>query len=108
MSELIAIPLESDRRAVEVLATLRRLQAEYRGARDPAGADDGALPWGSHWAGGGARGDACAPWPWSTLIGGVAALVAGLAVAVRRGPRAGSLPGSAACQRRRSSPSAGC
>jgi hypothetical protein len=31
MSELIAIPLESDRRAAAVLAALRRLQAEYQG-----------------------------------------------------------------------------
>jgi hypothetical protein len=40
MRELIAIPLESDRRAVEVLAALRRLQAEYddRGASAGSGA----------------------------------------------------------------------
>jgi hypothetical protein len=44
MSELIAIPLESDRRAVEVLAALRWLQAEYecRGDAPPTAtaADD--------------------------------------------------------------------
>jgi hypothetical protein len=37
MSELIAIPLESDRRAVAVLAALRRLQAEYEDEGDAAG-----------------------------------------------------------------------
>jgi hypothetical protein len=38
MSELIAIPLESDRRAAAVLAALRRLQAEYQGVLDESGA----------------------------------------------------------------------
>jgi hypothetical protein len=37
MSELMAIPLGSDRRAVEVLAALRRLQAEYADDGAPAG-----------------------------------------------------------------------
>jgi hypothetical protein len=31
VSELIAVPVESDRRAVQALAALRRLQAEYEG-----------------------------------------------------------------------------
>jgi hypothetical protein len=47
MSELIAIPLESDRRAVHVLAALQWLEAEYRGNLEravtpPAG--DAAIP----------------------------------------------------------------
>jgi hypothetical protein len=41
MSELIAIPLESDRRAAAVLAALRRLQAEYEGEVDRSGASAG-------------------------------------------------------------------
>jgi uncharacterized membrane protein len=46
MSELIAIPIESDRRAVEVLGALRRLEAEYAcpgaAACGPAAADEAA------------------------------------------------------------------
>jgi hypothetical protein len=38
VSELIAIPLESDRHAVELLAALRRLQAEYRADSGGTGA----------------------------------------------------------------------
>jgi uncharacterized membrane protein len=38
MSELIAIPIESDRRAVEVLAAMRWLQAEYQGDPEASGA----------------------------------------------------------------------
>jgi hypothetical protein len=93
MSELIAIPLESDRRAVEVLATLRRLQAEYRGASGGSGgAGDGALPLGFP------LGRRRRLWrclrsvALASLIGGVAALVAGLAVAVRDGAPAPGLP----------------
>ena len=93
MGELIAIPLESDRRAVEVLATLRRLQAEYRGASESsAGAADGALPLGLP------LGRRRRLWrrlrsvALVTLIGGAAALVAGLAVAVRNGALAPGLP----------------
>jgi hypothetical protein len=41
MSELIAIPLESDRRAVAVLAALRRLQAEYEGEGEGDAAGSG-------------------------------------------------------------------
>ena len=37
MNELIAIPVESDRRAVAVLAALRRLEAEYAGRAAAAG-----------------------------------------------------------------------
>ena len=50
MSELIAIPLESDRRAVHVLAALQWLEAEYQGVLERAGAppdgDSGILPKG--------------------------------------------------------------
>ena len=37
MSELIAVPLESDRRAVHVLAALQWLEAEYHGVLERAG-----------------------------------------------------------------------
>ena len=37
MNELIAIPVESDRRAVAVLAALRQLEAEYAGQAAAAG-----------------------------------------------------------------------
>jgi len=47
MSELISIPLESDRRATAVLAAVRRLQAEYQAGPEASwaptdGAGDGA------------------------------------------------------------------
>jgi uncharacterized membrane protein len=41
MSELIAIPLESDRRAVHVLAALQWLEAEYRGRLERTGTATG-------------------------------------------------------------------
>jgi hypothetical protein len=52
MSELIAIPLESDRRAVHVLASLRWLEAEYQGMLEraaPPPAGDGVLPPPGRW-----------------------------------------------------------
>ena len=101
MSELIAIPLESDRRAVEVLATLRRLQAEYHSPSGGAGGvdDDGVPPFRLPLSRRGRLWRRLRAVALATLIGGAAALVAGLAVAVRNGapapglPQLGSVPG---------------
>jgi len=98
MSELIAIPLESDRRAVEVLAALRRLQAECWGDPGVSGVSGsaGAAPCDSRpgrmhaWR---RRGLGLAIGALTTLVGGAAGAAVALvsAAAVSGTPAFGAL-----------------
>jgi hypothetical protein len=102
MSELIAVPVESDRRAVEVLSELRRLQAEYGGDREVSGASASAAAPPTDARSGRRRtrrrrGLGLALGALTTLAGGAAGAAVALvsAAAVSGTPAGGALPGAA-------------